>query len=180
MWKASLVAQFQLLPDTIYVRQSQNQLSPLIMLHVWYEQCMSDLYRIAMPGFPETLPASVLSNAPVGWVQQHQLACVQHAVNIASIFKQVAALVDMEEFMFLDTSLPLCVFESMCVRLQGLFTLPSEAAQHSERKAECTADFKMLMAYIERMSKYFQQARWLVSHDSPDTSEIKYSWRVPA
>jgi hypothetical protein len=161
-WRDSLLPQFQLLPDTICVRQSQNQLSPLIMLHVWYEQCMSDLYRIVMPGFPETLPESVLLDAPPGWVQQHQLACVRHASNIASIFETVVTVVDMEGFVFLDTSLPMCVFESMCVRLQWLFMLPSEATEEGTR--QCTESFKPLISHVERMSVYFRQAQWLVSN----------------
>lgn len=159
-WKQTLLPQFQLIPDTIYIRQSQDQLSPLIMLHVWFEQCMSDLYRIVMPGFPETLPASMLSNAPAGWVQQHQSACVSHASNIASLFERVGSLVDMQNFVFLDTSLPMCVFESMCVRLQGLFMLPQESLE--QRKEDCKSSFKILIGYIERMSRYFRQAQWLV------------------
>lgn len=160
IWKQTLLPQFQLTPDTVYIRQSQDQLSPLIMLHVWYEQCMSDLYRIVMPGFPETLPTSILSNAPVGWVQQHQAACVRHASNITSIFERVGSLVDMQNFVFLDTSLPMCTFESMCVRLQGLFMLPFDSLE--QRKEEFKTGFKVLIGYIGRMAKYFRQAQWLV------------------
>ncbi|KAF7542202.1 hypothetical protein G7Z17_g11793 [Cylindrodendrum hubeiense] len=159
-WKKSLTPQFQLLPDTIYVHHSQNQLSPLIMLHVWYEHCMSDLYRIVMPGFPETLPESMLSQAPAGWVQQHQSACISHAINIASIFETVAALVNMERFVFLDTSLPMCVFESICVRLQWLFILPSESLE--KRIDEQKASFKTLISHVENMAIYFRQAQWLL------------------
>ncbi|KPM43155.1 hypothetical protein AK830_g3400 [Neonectria ditissima] len=159
-WKQSLLPQFQLLPDTIFMRQSQDQLSPLIMLHVWYEQCMSDLYRIVMPGFPETLPASMLLQAPEGWVHQHQVACVRHASNIASIFETVAALVDLENFVFLDTSLPMCVFDSARVRVQWLFMPPSESPE--EHIEECKASFETLIGYVERMSEYFQQAKWLL------------------
>ncbi|KAH7137071.1 fungal-specific transcription factor domain-containing protein [Dactylonectria estremocensis] len=160
MWKQSLLPQFQLLPDTIHARQSQDQLLPLIMLHVWYEQCMSDLYRIVMPGFPETLPASMLLDAPAGWVQQHQSACVRHASNIAAILESVAAMVDVESFVFLDTSLPMCIFDSICVRLQGLF-MP-QFSSVGERVEECKASFVTLMGYVERMARYFQQAQWLL------------------
>ncbi|KAH7145457.1 fungal-specific transcription factor domain-containing protein [Dactylonectria estremocensis] len=159
-WRRCLPPQFQLLPDTIYMRQSQDQLSPLIMLHVWYEQCMSDLYRIVMPGFPETLLPSMLLQAPEGWVQQHQVACVRHASNIASIFETVSALIDMEGFLFLDTSLPMCVFDSTRVRVQWLFMPPSESPE--ERIEECKASFETLIGYVERMAEYFQQAKWLL------------------
>ncbi|KAK7415441.1 hypothetical protein QQX98_005892 [Neonectria punicea] len=172
-WKRSLLPQFQLLPETIHIRQSQDQLSPLIMLHVWYEQCMSDLYRIVMPGFPETLPASMLADAPAGWVQQHQLACVRHASNIASVFETVAAVVDMENFVFLDTSLPMCVFDSMCVRVQWLFMPPFESLQ--ERIEACKPSFETLIGYVERMAEYFQQARWLLK----ETRKMLFRHGIP-
>ncbi|KAK7215698.1 hypothetical protein V2G26_003701 [Clonostachys chloroleuca] len=79
-----------------------------------------------MPGFPETLPDSILSQAPAGWVEQHQLACVQHAINIASVFETVASVANLDASIFLDSSLPMCVFDSTCVRLQWLLMLPPE------------------------------------------------------
>ncbi|KAH8880866.1 hypothetical protein GQ53DRAFT_848581 [Thozetella sp. PMI_491] len=159
-WHSSLMPQFRLLPETIYARQSQNELSPLIMLHVWYDQCMSDLYRITMPGFPESMPTSSLLAAPSGWVQQHQIECVRHATNIAATFETIASLIDVKDFVFLDSSLPICVFESIRVQLQWMFMLPRETLQ--ERMEECRLTFEMLMAQVENMSRYFQQALWLL------------------
>lgn len=42
-WKKCLPPQFQLLPDIVHARLTQDQLTPLMMLHVRYEQCISSL-----------------------------------------------------------------------------------------------------------------------------------------
>lgn len=159
-WKRSLSPQFQLLPDTIFARQAQDELSTLVMLHVWYDQCMSDLYRITMPGFPETLPDAMLREAPGGWVQQQQLNCIRHATGILSTLKTVANLVNMDTFVFLDTGLPICVFECIRVQLQWLFMLPSDSIE--QRIIECQASCETLMSFVKGMRKYFRQAHWLL------------------
>ncbi|OJJ43178.1 hypothetical protein ASPZODRAFT_1231259 [Penicilliopsis zonata CBS 506.65] len=156
-WKASLPPQCQLRPDTIYARQAQHQLTPLTMLHVWYEQCMADLYRVVLPGFPETMAAEVLSSAPPDWVHGHQLACVEHARSIARTLQTVSQHVDLAASPFLDGSLPMCVLESMRVQLQWFFMNGQADAAALREQVD------LLLGYLQPMARYFRQAQWLVS-----------------
>ncbi|CAK7227525.1 hypothetical protein SBRCBS47491_006599 [Sporothrix bragantina] len=174
-WKRTLPPQLQLVPDTIYIRQAQDQLTALVMLHVWYDQCMSDLYRITMPGFPETLPDDQLLQAPPGWVQKQQEACVYHSTNIVTTLQSVAAMVGGDatssdnsepekDFIFLDASLPMCVFDSIRVQLQWLFMQAPTAdpAVAEARRSQCKENCETLMGFVEGMTKYFRQAQWLL------------------
>ncbi|CAK7206063.1 hypothetical protein SEUCBS139899_008846 [Sporothrix eucalyptigena] len=176
-WKRALPPQLQLLPDTVYARHAQDQLSALVMLHVWYDQCMSDLYRITMPGFPETLPADQLRKAPPGWVQQQQQACVRHSTNIVTTLEMVAGIIEVDRcapgsgrkegcggeygggrkhrgrrgFVFLDASLPMCVFDSIRVQLQWLFMqLPTaDPAVAEARRLQCKENCEKLMGFVK-------------------------------
>ncbi|KAL1896088.1 hypothetical protein Sste5346_004827 [Sporothrix stenoceras] len=190
-WKRALPPQLQLLPDTVYARHAQDQLSALVMLHVWYDQCMSDLYRITMPGFPETLPADQLRLAPPGWVQQQQKACVRHSINIVTTLEMVAGIIDVDRcapgsgrkegcgggengggrkhkgrrgFVFLDASLPMCVFDSIRVQLQWLFmqSPTADPAVAEARQSQCKENGEKLMGFVNSMTKYFRQAQWLL------------------
>ncbi|OJJ50086.1 hypothetical protein ASPZODRAFT_13184 [Penicilliopsis zonata CBS 506.65] len=159
-WRGSLPAQCQLRPDTIYARQAQHQLVPLMMLHVWFDQCMADLYRMMLPGFPESLSADLLLAAPAGWVEQHQTACVRHSRGILHTLTTVARHVDLTRLPFLDASLPSCVFESMRVQLQALYMLPSEARPAALTDAK--RGFDALMIVVNGMARFFRQAQWLL------------------
>ncbi|OJJ45073.1 hypothetical protein ASPZODRAFT_17985 [Penicilliopsis zonata CBS 506.65] len=167
-WRERLPPQCQLRADIIYARHAQHALPALTMLHVWYDQCLSDLYRVAMPNYPETLPTATLLDAPIGWVEEHQLACVQHARGIAQTFATVGAHVDLlaetdhnhnHDHAFLDTSLPMCVFESVRLQLQWLLMLPVEA--HPDARAHLRRQVDLLLGQVEPMTRYSCHARWL-------------------
>lgn len=163
-WFNSLPPQFQLEPETVYARQFQNELTPLTMLHVWYNTNVTELTRIAMPGFTESLPPDMLARAPQGWIQHTRDECVSHARMVARTLRHVANLVDMDTLVFGDQSLPICVYESSRVRLQYAFLLPHEL-QPAEL-GELTADVAIMSTFLEQMGRYFKNCKWLVREPS--------------
>lgn len=160
-WISSLPPQFQLEPETVYARQFQNELTPLTMLHVWYNANFAELKRIAMPGFTESLPAELLAQAPPGWIQRTRDECALHARLVARTLRHVSKLVDMDTLVFGDQSLPICVYESARVRLQYAFLLPHEM-QPAELD-ELISDVTVMSGVMERMGNYFKNCKWLVS-----------------
>lgn len=163
-WKASLSPQFQFNADTIYARKSQNELSGLVMLHVWYHQNLAELTRLAMPGFNESLEPVVAATAPPGWIDATREMCVQSARSVAQTLKFVASLVDMDTVVFADSALPICVYECVRVRLQYAFLLPP--APQAAELAELSADTEVLFMFLDHMSLYLGNARWLVCYSS--------------
>jgi hypothetical protein len=168
-WFNSLPLQFQLEPETVFTRQFQNELTPLTMLHVWYNINVVELTRISMPGFTESLPADLIARAPQGWVQQTRDVCVSHARLVARTLGHIASLVDMETLVFADQSLPICVYESARVRLQYAFLLPHE--QQPAELEELTSDVAIMTAFIERMGRHFQNSKFLVSANASDFAD---------
>jgi hypothetical protein len=129
------------------------------MLHIWYDQCMTDLYRLAMPGFPEAAESAILVSAPPGWVEQTQVICVTHAQSLAKSIRTVTNLVS-GGFIFLDPSLPFCVYESMRIRVQHLFLGSIE--RQGVALADFLEDVECMMRVVEGMQRYFRQAEWLL------------------
>lgn len=160
-WKEALPPSFRLSSETIYARQSQNQLTALAMLHIWYDQTTTDLYRVAFPGFPESANPDLLAMAPPGWVENIQHACVAHAKSITATLAIISKHVDPDTFVFLDASLPICVYESMRMQVLNLFMVPPE--RQLDELEEVKASFELMMGFVERMRRYFRQAEWLVS-----------------
>jgi hypothetical protein len=130
------------------------------MLHIWYNQSMSDLLRVALPGFPDSLDPTYLAGAPPGWVDDTQQACIAHARAIGTVLRQADYHVDKSTFDFCDPSLPICVYESMRIQVQWLFmqrenTMPEKVEALNE-------DVKSMMSWVEGMPKTFRQTDWLV------------------
>ncbi|TXT16083.1 hypothetical protein VHUM_00586 [Vanrija humicola] len=160
-WRASLPPQFQLERETIYARHYQNQLIPLVMLHVWYETNHAELYRLAMPGFPESLDPGIAAAAPPGWIERTRDACSAHAQMVARTIRHVCSIVDQDSFLFSDNALPICILESVRVRLQHAFILPP--APQAAELAELSADVEIMDAFLQRMSAHLRQAKWLLT-----------------
>ncbi|KAL1413281.1 hypothetical protein Q8F55_001036 [Vanrija albida] len=159
-WRASLPPQFELERETIYARHCQNQLTPLIMLHIWYESNHSELYRLAMPGFPESLEAGIAAAAPPGWIERTRDACSAHASMIARTIRHMCSIVDPDTMIFADNGLPICILESVRIRLQHAFILPP--APQAAELAELSADVEIMDAFLQRMTTHLRQAKWLL------------------
>ena len=161
IWKATLPPPFQLLPETIFARHSQHQLSALAMLHIWHAQCMAELCRIAFPGFPESADSSMLASAPSDWVDGAQRACLFHSRQVGEIIRTVHRYVGAETFVFLESSLPICVYESMRVQLLNIFMVPQE--QQSAVLEEARSNFEIMLSTVQKMGTYYRTSMWLVS-----------------
>lgn len=156
----TLPAHLHLTPANLHFHRTQNTLSALVMLHVWYDSCLSDLYRIALPGFPESMSFESTTLSNDAWSLHTRAACVAHAHGVARTLRMFLDVAG-DDLVFLDTSLPICVFESMRVRVVDLFNRPMEEKAEVER--ECRADFEMMLGIVDRMKRHFKQAVWLVS-----------------
>lgn len=176
-FKASLSSQFDLTPNNVFARKSQNELAGLVMVYVWYHQNLAELTRLAMPGFNESLEQAIASTAPPGWIDAKREACVQSARNIAETLKLVASLVDMDTLVFLDPSLPICVYECVRVRLQYAFLLPP--APQAAELAELAADTFVIFQFVDNMSTFVGNARWIVSEKDARTLTDPSSSRRP-
>ena len=164
-WRQSLPALYELNSDTIYAQQSQNGVTQLLMLHVWYDQCMADLYRTALPGFPESMSDTL----PESWARESRQACVAHANGIAASLRTVHTHAG-PDFVCLDSGLPFVVSESMRIRVTDAFMAPLEAQPRI--LANMTDDFTLMMDMVDRMKPYFRQAVWLVRNRLKSTADV--------
>lgn len=169
-WKATLPHQFRLEPEIIWARQSQNQLSALVQLHLWYDTCLSELYRAAHPGFPESIDPQLLEAAPMGWAAETRARCVQHAKLVASTLKTLSEYVDRRTFVYMDASLPICVYENIRVLVQGLFMVPAD--MFPAARGEMIAEAELMLGFVADMRRHFKQAAWLVSAPVVDSSSF--------
>jgi hypothetical protein len=69
---------------------------------------MTDLYPLAMPGFPELGHSAISTSTSPGWVKHTQLICITHAHPLAEALRTVTSLVG-DDFVSLDTYLPFSV-----------------------------------------------------------------------
>lgn len=70
IWKDTLPPELHLTLDNLFARRTSHELGALCLLHCWHDQLHCSLYRIALPGFDESAPATYLADAPDGWVDK--------------------------------------------------------------------------------------------------------------
>ena len=167
-----LPAHLHLTPANLRAHRARQTISPLIMLHLWYDSCLCDLYRIALPGFPESMPLEMISLSNDAWTLHTRAASVAHA---HGMIRTVKVLVDFmgDDYVFLDQSLTICLFECMRVRVVDLFNRPMEEKAEIER--ECKAEFEMISRVVVRMKVYFKQAVMIVSRAGGVIAGRKFS-----
>lgn len=59
-------------------------------LHCWYDTLHASLYRVACPDFDQSLPASVLVEAPEGWVDKMRHGCFIRSRSVSNRFRLLA------------------------------------------------------------------------------------------
>jgi hypothetical protein len=135
---------------------------------------LSDLYRIALPGFPESIPLEMTSLTNDAWTLHTRAASVAHA---HAMMRTLRVLVDFmgDDYVFLDQSLPICMFECMRVRVVDLFNRPME--EKAEVEKECKADFELISNVVTRMKVYFKQAVMIVS-PARMAVRVELQWRL--
>ncbi|RDW66779.1 hypothetical protein BP5796_09528 [Coleophoma crateriformis] len=95
------------------LRTYSPQLPRFVLLHIWYHQCLCDLFRFLVPGFRESLPKATLQQMDPDFIIYCQTKCYEHARSIADI---ITAFLNLEaEMPVMDTNIAVCVYQ--CARV---------------------------------------------------------------
>ncbi|KAI1263572.1 hypothetical protein F5Y18DRAFT_121977 [Xylariaceae sp. FL1019] len=108
-----LPASFKFSESNLQLRAYSPRLCVFIMIHVWWRQCHSDLYRIVVAGLKESLPQSSISRLEPPFVAYCKRQCFDHAIAMAEIFRLILALDG--GLPVTDLDLPYCAYQ--CARL---------------------------------------------------------------
>jgi hypothetical protein len=126
-------------------------LRPFLTLHLFYDQIHGDLYRIAMPGFPESAPAGYFDRCPPGWPTKLRYAYYVRACSIAERFKLVEDL--FPDLVMCEKTTSLFVYESIRNQLQYLFV--AKDTEGPQTQTTTTAGFEAMLRAIGKMTKYY-------------------------
>ncbi|KJZ74531.1 hypothetical protein HIM_06127 [Hirsutella minnesotensis 3608] len=109
---ARLPSSFQYSENSLRLRAYSPRICVFIMIHIWWRHCHSDLYRLALGGFRDSLPPSRLGAFDTSFVQTCQQQCLDHSLAMADIF---AAMQRLGVKPVADLDLALCAYQ--CARM---------------------------------------------------------------
>jgi hypothetical protein len=117
---------------------------------------MWGLYRVALPGFPESASAALMDLAPQSWIDETRTACMEQA----RAFGRVLALYDqhLPSHVLTDPSLPLMVFEA--IRIQAAYTLLQP--QSEGQKETIVTEAEALCKHVRRSERVFWHSGFMV------------------
>jgi hypothetical protein len=155
-WRHSLPSFLELTADNAYARSLQGEETPLALLHARYCSIMWGLYRVALPGFPESASAALMDLAPQSWIDETRTACMEQA----RAFGRVLALYDqhLPSHVLTDPSLPLMVFEA--IRIQAAYTLLQP--QSEGQKETIVTEAEALCKHVRRSERFFWHSGFMV------------------
>ena len=107
-----LPTSFQFSDSSLRLRAYSPRICVFVMIHVWWRQCHCDLYRVALVGLREALPRSVLSNFDSSFIEHCQRQCLDHSLEMASIFSAIQKL---SARFVADLDLGICAYQ--CARM---------------------------------------------------------------
>lgn len=113
---ARLPVSFRWSEGNVRLRTYSPRLCVFLMTHVWWEQCHCELYRLALVGLQEALPAPCIAQLErqfPTWVRHCREQVLEHASAMADMFRLVLTLENGVPVTDLD--LPICLYQ--CVRL---------------------------------------------------------------
>ncbi|KJR88038.1 uncharacterized protein SPSK_07003 [Sporothrix schenckii 1099-18] len=113
---ARLPVSFRWSEGNVRLRTYSPRLCVFLMTHVWWEQCHCELYRLALVGLQEALPAPCIAQLEhqfPTWVRHCREQVLEHASAMADMFRLVLTLENGVPATDLD--LPICLYQ--CVRL---------------------------------------------------------------
>ncbi|KND93739.1 putative transcriptional regulatory protein PB1A11.04c [Tolypocladium ophioglossoides CBS 100239] len=107
-----LPASFQFSENSLRLRGYSPRICVFVMIHVWWRQCHCDLYRIALAGFRDALPRTILETLDDSFIQHCQRQCLDHSLEMVSIF---SAMQKLGAKPVADLDLALCAYQ--CARM---------------------------------------------------------------
>jgi hypothetical protein len=87
----------------------------LIMMHVWWQQCFCDLYRLFFPSFKESLKLQVLQTIPQDYANQSRKSCYEHATQLADMLQLISKVDSSSPYLVTDPALAICAYQ--CARI---------------------------------------------------------------
>ncbi|KAF2720948.1 hypothetical protein K431DRAFT_225285 [Polychaeton citri CBS 116435] len=88
-FRKSLPEELQLNPQNLTFRAHSPHLTGFVMLHTYYYQCHSDLYRILIPGIRESVSHASLAATPQQFVEYCQQQCLKSATALVNFWSDV-------------------------------------------------------------------------------------------
>ncbi|CAK7203848.1 hypothetical protein SEUCBS139899_006597 [Sporothrix eucalyptigena] len=113
---ARLPVSFRWSEANVRLRTYSPRLCVFLMTHIWWEQCHCELYRLALVGLQEALPAPYIAQLTrqfPTFVHHCRAQVLEHASAMAEMFRCVLTLENGVPVTDLD--LPICLYQ--CVRL---------------------------------------------------------------
>lgn len=135
MWKQNLPPHLIFNDLNTYIHMDQNQLSAFYIMHIAYNQCFCDLYRVVLPGYNFPITAA-FANAEPSFIEQIQESCRQHARTISHMIKSG---LQHGKKAFDDSLCYICAYES--TKLQVIY-VSTCAADQLQLWAEISDDIK--------------------------------------
>jgi len=124
-----------------------------------YHQIHSDLQRLAMPGFQESLPLSLTPLAPAAWISETRQQCVDHALALCEILRQKIERSGLHSFV--DRSIVVFVYEAMRIQLQ--YISMSETKLDGAIRQVLIENFSTGLRIVTYMGEAFEELRPSVS-----------------
>ncbi|KAH7033609.1 uncharacterized protein B0I36DRAFT_430789 [Microdochium trichocladiopsis] len=108
-----LPASFKFSDSNLQLRAYSPRLCVFIMIHIWWRQCHSDLYRVVLSGLKEALPRSAIDRLHPQFVMHCARRSYEHALAMAEIFRSIHQLDG--GLPVTDLDLPACAYQ--CARM---------------------------------------------------------------
>lgn len=88
----SLPDSFCFSTKALQLRAYSSRLGPYLLVHIWLRQCFCDLYRIALTGLKEALPAGQIERLDAGTVTVWRSLCFDNALSLSKVFQSFTVL----------------------------------------------------------------------------------------
>ena len=95
---------------TLFLHTFSAELTPFVMLKLWYHQCHCDLYRFAISGLREALPTQDINKLPTEFITHCKQECLTHALANSAVMAAVMKL--NKDIMISDPCLAMCAFHT--------------------------------------------------------------------
>lgn len=112
-FNASLPSSFHFSEKNLHLRAYSPRLCPFILIHIWWRQCYSDLFRFTMSGLREALTPEALSRLNPDFVDYCRWQCFENARALTDAFRSLLAL--RRDLPVMGVQLHVCAYQ--CARL---------------------------------------------------------------
>ena len=154
-WRDCLPSNFAFEERNMYTFRASCHLDIFLMTHIWYHQCLCELFGAWLPGHA----ASVLIKAPHDFVEGCREKALTHAKCITQLIRKILKMEP--EHLFRDAWFGLCVLDSTRIQIAGL---RSKTGQDQEAKDELIDHLKLHLRALNTTRKTIVLAEKIVRH----------------